>query len=84
MLLKNTTINQDIVKKKKKLHRTTNIRRKNTIHCILKCRWSITKAKRHHLVFTVALMSAKGSLMYVIRVHTYLMKALSKIKFRDP
>jgi len=29
-------------------------------------------------------MSAKGSLMYVIRVHTYLMKALSKIKFRDP
>jgi hypothetical protein len=51
------------------------------IHEDLEGGGGITQAKRHDQKIIVALMSSKGSLGNVCLFHTYLVVALTKIKF---
>jgi hypothetical protein len=53
------------------------------IHEALECGGGITQAKGHDQKLIVTLMSVKGSLGYVIFLHTHMVVSKTQIKFSE-
>jgi len=54
------------------------------IHCCLKCRRGVTKAKWHNLKLVIAHVGVECSFVDIGIIYSNLMKSLTKIQFGKP